>query len=229
MGTSLTNCQSQLDELNVTAVFWTLPELRVWINDCVRDIARRAEVLLVYNTSMTANVGQAKYNLPTDVIRVHRIEFVPTNSTQIYPIVGSTYDELDQVWGINPTTPSSYPTAYACWGTPGNMTVQFYPVPAQTGQFNIYYYQMPGDLNTAGSDDGKTLQIPSGWADLVVQYVSYRALMKARDQNWQAYKQEYEENLQYMVDVTRQAHDNGRYVQTQTSSVPGWLYAFTDE
>lgn len=226
---SITNCRSQLDELGVSNVYNNVTEIRVWINDCVRDIARRAEVLLIYNTSMQANVNQAKYNLPKDVIRVHRIEFIPSNSTQVYPITGSTYDELDQIWGINPTQTSSYPSAYACWGTPGNMTVQFYPVPAQTGTFNIYYYRMPANLDTNGDDDATPLEIPTGWDDLIVQYVTYRALMKARDQLFTAYKAEYNENMQYMIDVTRQAHDNGRYVQTMTSSVPGWLYSFTDE
>jgi hypothetical protein len=225
---SITNCQSQLDELNVNNKFWSPKEIRVWINDGVRDVARRAEVLLVYNSSMTANPGQAKYGLPNDVIRVHRVEYVPGNSTQIYPVIGSTYDELDQIWGINPTTQSSYPTAYACWGTPGNVTIQFYPVPSQSGHFNIFYYRMPQNMDTDGSDDAQSLQIPSGWDDLIVQYVSMRGLMKARDPAWQIYKAEYTENIEYLTEVTRQAHDNGRYVQTMTSSVPGWLYAFTD-
>jgi hypothetical protein len=226
---SITNCESQLDELNVNNKFWTTPEIRVWINDACRDIARRAEVLLIYNSSLTANAGQAKYDLPLDVIRVHRVEFIPANSTQIYPVIGSTYDELDQIWGINPTTQSSYPTAYACWGTPGHVTIQFYPVPAQDGQFNIFYYRMPGNLDTDGSDDNYDLDIPRGWDDLVVTYVSMRGMMKARDPAWQIYKDSYDENLQYLVDVSRQMHDNGRYIQTMTSSVPGWLYAFTDE
>jgi len=73
----LTNIQSQLDELGVTFAYWSAAELRVWVNDAVRDIARRAEVILEFNSSLDAVVGQAKYNLPNDVIRVHRIEFIP--------------------------------------------------------------------------------------------------------------------------------------------------------
>lgn len=226
---TLTNCRSQLDELNVVNQYWKDSELIAWVNDGVRDVARRAEVILVYNTSLAANVGQAKYNLPVDVIRVHRVEFIPGDSTQIYPVTGSTYDELDQIWGINPTQQSSYPTTYACWGTPGNMTIQFYPVPAASGRFNLFYYRMPGNLATDGSSNAESLDIPSGWDDVIIMYVSYRALMKARDPHWQIFKQEYTENIQYMIDVTRQAHDAGRFVQTFTSSVPGWLYAFTDE
>jgi hypothetical protein len=133
------------------------------------------------------------------------------------------------MWGINPLTQNSYPSVYACWGTPGNMTIQFYPVPAQGGDFNIYYYSMPANLDTTGLDGTVPLIIPGGWDDLVVTYSVYRALMKARDPNWQAFKAIYDESLQYLVDVTRQAHDNGRYIQTMTGSVPQWLYAFSDE
>jgi len=235
MSEALTNSQSQLDELNVTSFYWTIPELRVWVNDACRDIARRTETIEAYTTSLTAVAGQAKYNLPADVIRVHRCEFIPTNSTQVYPIQASTYDELDQIWGINPSFQSSYPSAYACWGTPGSMTILFYPVPAQTGTFNFYYYAMPVNLATAGTtigagaDDGKTLTIPFGWDDLIVEYVTYRAMTKAKDPNWQTHKQLYDQNIQYLIDVTRQAHDNGRFIQTMTSNVPQWLYQFTDE
>lgn len=232
MGTlqaTITNCRSQLDELNTVNQYWGDPELITWINDGVRDVARRAEVILIYTSQMTAVVGEAKYNLPRDVIRVHRVEFIPTGSTQIYPVTGSTYDEMDQIWGINPTQQSSYPTTFACWGTPGNMTIQFYPVPAASGTFNLFYYRMPTNLDTDGSDNNLNIEVPSGWDDVITMYVSYRALMKARDPNWQSYKKEYDEQLQYMIDVTRQAHDAGRFVQTFTSSVPGWLYAFTDE
>lgn len=229
LGDTITNARSQIDEISSTNQYWADSELITWINDGVRDVARRAEVILIFTGMLSAYAGVAKYDLPKDVIRVHRIEFIPSGSTQIYPVIGSTYDEMDQIWGINPKQQASYPTTYACWGTPGNMTVQFYPVPAADGRFNIFYYKMPGNLNTDGSDNALDIEIPAGWDDVIIMYVSYRAMMKARDPHWQIYKQEYTEQIQYMVDVTRQAHDAGRFVQTFTSSVPGWLYAFTDE
>lgn len=227
---SLNNCRSQLDELGAGFVgYWTNAELRAWINDGVRDIARRTETILTFNASLPAIAGQAKYNLPFDVIRVHRVEFVPDGSTQVYPVNASTYDELDQVWGINQFQQNSYPSSYACWGAPGSMTIQFFPVPATAGTFNLFYYAMPPNLKTDGSDDTKALVLPAGWDDLVVNYTTYRALMKQRVQEYQIFKAVYDETLVYLVDVTRQAHDNGRYVQTQTGSVPEWLYSFSDE
>jgi hypothetical protein len=226
---SLADTRAQLDETNVDSRYWSDPELLQYINDGVRDIARRAEVLQSFNSTLDAIAGQAKYNLPLDVIRVHRCEFVPENSTLVYPIGASTYDELDQIWGINQLVQNSFPSNYACWGAPGSMTIQFYPVPASPGSFNIFYYAMPADLLTDGTDAAKLLNVPQGWEDLLVKYACARALLKMRDQQWQVFQSLYDNDLQYMIDVTRQAHDNGRYVQTQTGSVPQWLYAFSDE
>jgi hypothetical protein len=225
----LADTRAQLDEQNATAKYWSDPELLQYINDGVRDIARRSETLLSFNASLDAIPGSAKYNLPPDVIRVHRCEYVPTNSTQTYPIGASTYDELDQVWGINQLQQNSFPSNYCCWGTPGAMTIQFYPVPAATGAFNIFYYAMPVDLKTDGTDANTLLNVPQGWEDLLVKYACARAMLKARDPQWQVFQQLYDADIQYLVDVTRQAHDNGRFVQTQTGSVPQWLYAFSDE
>lgn len=228
MAQALTNVRSQVDELNTTNQYWGDPELRQWINEGVRSVARRTETILVYNATLAAIVNQAKYNLPPDVIRVHRITFQPTNSIQEYPITGSTYDELDMLWGINPQQTASYPSVFCVWGTPGAMTVQFYPVPAQTGIFNIFYYGMPADLDRNGGEDAKQLVIPSGWDDIITLFVTYRAKIKAKDPDWQIAKGLFEDELQHLVDVTRQAHDQGRYMQTATSTVPQWLYAFED-
>jgi hypothetical protein len=220
--------RTQIDDENTASQFFTDQQIQRWINDGVRDVARRTESVLSYYTALTATAGQGKYNLPTNVIRVHRCEFTPTGSTQIYNIQPSTYDELDQIWGINPTIQASYPSAFACWGTVGQMTIQFYPVPGQSGRFNLFYYKMPTDLTQTGAttDNAVPLDIPAGWDDVITEYVTFRALMKIRDPTWQMHRQLYDTNIQYLIEVTRQAHDGGRYVQTATSSVPQWLYQF---
>lgn len=226
---SLTDLRAQLDETNNDSRYWADSELYQYINDGVRDIARRGETILSFNATLNAFAGQAKYNLPPDVIRVHRCEYIPIGQTQVYPVQGSTYDELDQIWGINPTTQSSYPSVYACWGTPGQMTIQFYPVPAQSATINLYYYAMPVDLPTDGSASTQVLTIPTGWEDVLVKYSCARALLKMRDPNWEVWQKLYVDDVQFMIEVTRQAHDNGRYIQTMTGYVPQWLYAFADE
>lgn len=219
-----TDVRSRLDETNAASGYFTDTELNRWINEAQRDIARRAEVLQSFNTSVNAVVGTAKYNLPSDVIRVHRIEFVPTGSTQVYPLESRTYDELDQYWGVNPTTQRSYPSYYAIWGVPGgtSLQVQFYPVPSNTGVFNIYYYRLPGALTA----DGNTLDIPEGWQDLVALYCEYVAKRKLRDSTWSEAKQLYDESLENLVAVSRDYTDSPRSLIYRGSAVPQWLYEF---
>jgi hypothetical protein len=230
MATTVTNVRAVLDDTSTTRPYWSSPDIRTWINDAVREIARQAESILVLRSDLVAVPNIAKYYLPSDVIRLHRIEFVPIGTTQTYIIELRTYDELDQIWGIYQGSPSSYPSYGVVWGTPGNFIIQFYPVPSQSGIFNLYYYGMPVNLTTDGTNDTTSLQIPGGWDDLVVNYVEYRARRKAKDPTWQEAKALFDEGIQHLVDVTRLAHDNQRYMQQSvTSGVPGWLTGFGDE
>lgn len=222
LSTILTDVRSRLDE--VTAKFWSNTELTTWINEGLRDVARRTETLLDYFTNIPLYPNVAKYAMPMDVIRVHRMEFVPVGDYNVYPIELKTYQEMDQVWGIQPSTQRSYPTFAVLWGFAPNITVQFYPVPSQAGTLNLYYYRLPTTL----VNPNDVAEIPNGWEDLISLYCEYVALRKDRDGRWQEAKSLYEENLNNMVNVTRQLHDQARSVIVGTQAVPAWLYEFED-
>lgn len=219
---ALSSVRSRIDEQNVG--FWTDAELIRWINEGQRDVARRVEVLQVFNTTVAAVAGTAKYTLPANVIRVHRVDFVPTGSTQIYHMESRVYDEMDQVWGINPSTQRSYPDFYVIWGVPGGtgLQMQVYPVPSSAGQFQIYYYRLPVDVVNVGD----TLDIPEGWQDLVYLYAEYCAKRKLRDSTWQEAKQLYDDTLMNLISVTRDYTDNPRTMIYGGRSTPSWLYEF---
>jgi hypothetical protein len=217
-----TDVRNRLDE--VSARRWTDAELNNWINEGLRDVARRSETILSYYTNIALVPNVAKYSMPTDVIRVHRLEFVPVGSSQTYPIQLSTYQEMDQVWGVSQQIQRSYPYYAVLWGFAPNITIQFYPVPSQAGELNIYYYRLPTTL----VNDIDVAEIPAGWEDLVEVYCEYVALRKDRDVRWQDSKTLYETSLQNMINVTRQLHDQARSVIVGTSAVPAWLYEFED-
>lgn len=221
---ALADVRSRIDESSSTNGYWTDAELTRWINEAQRDIARRVEVLQQFSTTVLAVAGTAKYNLPADVIRVHRVDFVPTGSTQVYPMESRVYDEMDQVWGVNPNTQRSYPSFYVIWGVPGGtgLQMQVYPVPSSAGNFNLYYYRLPVALVNAGD----TLDIPEGWQDLVSLYCEYVAKRKLRDQTWQEAKQLYDESLSNLIAVTRDYTDNPRTIIYGGKAIPSWLYEF---
>lgn len=229
--------RSQLDETVAAGRFWSNTELTRWINEGCRDIARRAEVIQSFSQTIPALPGLNKYPLPNNMIRIHRIEFVPNGQLQVYPLKASNHNEMDQVWGINQNTPSSYPSFFVVWGTPGMvsdspLTLQVYPSPSQAGTFNIYYYRHPYrflDPVANAAELTKNAEIPEGWDDLVILVCEYQARRKDRDPTWQEAKALYEERLGEMIDVTRQWHDQAQAFQTTSGAVPNWLYSFGDE
>ncbi len=210
---------------------WSAAELATYLNEGTRTVARRTESIMSYRTSIAAVAGTAKYALATDVIRVHRFEFVPTGSTQTYPMTIKTYDEMDQIWGINQLIQSSYPSYAVLWGMPGTvvtnsqLNVQVYPVPAQAGTINVYYYRTPLTMAAAGD----LCEVPEGWQDLVVKYAEAIARRKYHDASWAEDMQMFEQDITYLIDVSRNLTDTQQEFITATGSAsPQWLYEFWD-
>lgn len=213
-----TDVRAHLNES--TARFWTDAQLNVWINEGLRDVARRTETIQTFYTSISAVAGTAEYTLPTNVLRVHRVEFVPTGNTQVYPVTVTTYDELDSVWGVYPNTVQGIPVYAAMWGFPPLLKMRLYPVPSQAGTLNVFYYRLPA----TASADGDTLEILSGYEDLIVLYCEYVAKRKDRDPTWQEAKALYEERVENMIETTRQWHDQAMTITVGVNAVPRWLY-----
>jgi hypothetical protein len=217
--------RSVLDE--PASRFWTDAELTDWVNDGARDLARKAEDLLSYDTTIIVTPNVATYPLPADCIRVHRAEFVPSGSTQSYPVRGSSQDEMDTIWGVSQQNSSSYPSYFVTRGYPGGTSasqfnIQFYPVPAQSGNINLFYYKMPRRLTAA--DLLLTVDLPEGWDDLILMYVEWRALRKTRDPRWAEAYGLYKEQLDYLINVTRFYHDQQQMMTSSSKlSQPSWL------
>lgn len=231
LSTVLANVRSNIEEASTR--FWTDNEITEWINNGARDIARRAEVIQSFSTTIAAVVGQAKYALPSNVIRLHRVEFAPTGQTQVYPLEISTDQELDNIWGLNPNSQSSYPSYCTIWGTPGVtasdavLMLRVFPVPNSAGVFNLYYYRMPYRFTSgSGGELAKVVEVPEGWDDLVVMYAEYEAKRKDRNPSWKDSKDIYEEKVAQMIEQTRQWHDQAGSIQTPNSYLPSWLYSF---
>lgn len=226
LSTIRTDVRNRLDESS--ARMWSNSELDNWINEACKVISRRTETLLTYNASIIVLPNVQKVKLPDDVVRVHRVEFQPANSTQTYTVEGRTYQEMDQYWGTWQTmSPGSYPLFYVLWGVAGStdgITLQLYPIPSQAGKLNLYYYRLPKTMTS----DTDTADIPAGWEDLISLYCEYVAMRKDRDARWADAKQLFEEAVVDMVNVTRQLHDQAQSITVGTQAVPAWLYEFGD-
>lgn len=212
---TITNVRSLLDEPNPQ--FWSDAELTTWINQACREVARKVEWKFA-TQSIPVTPGNQNYNGPNDMYRIHRLEFVPTNSQNTYTVEFRGYMEMDQIWGINQQWPSSYPLYYTLWKVPPTINILLYPVPSQAGNLNCYYYQ-----ESTPATGTQNIDILEGWEDITEDYACYRALRKDADPRWQEFKTTYEDKLVAMVDTTRTYQDQAGTFTTGQAALPTWL------
>lgn len=219
--TYLTNIRAKLDE--ATSGQWTDAEIRSWINEGVRDIARRTETL--QSTALiTVTADVQEYTLDGDYLRVHRVEWSPTSSSQVYPLDYRDFNSMDAVWWTSQTTSKGYPSFYTMWGYPPSLKIVLYPTPSEAGQLKMFYYLTPTDLATDGTAAGSTVQVPSGYEDLVESYAEMVALRKDRDPRWQESRSLYMDSLNGFIERSRRWTDQGDFIQVGNQFLPGWLY-----
>lgn len=222
---ALTRLRDRLNES--TARQWQDAQLRRWINDALRDIARTAEY---YETTATVAIiaNTQSYSLSAitpPIARVHRVEFVPTGYTQTYPLEYEDYSNLDSIWGTGKTTAQARPEVWTAWGASPAINLLLYPKPSSAGTLTLYYYAVPVRLaETTTSDASTVLKIPEGWESLILDFAEYHALRRDRDPRWQEAKQLYDDALTHFINMTSRHSDQaGRMVPTGFGSVPGWL------
>jgi len=103
-------------------------------------------------------------------------------------------------------------------------SMQLYPNPSQGGNLNVYYYRLPVRFTDPVADANRNLEIVEGWDDAIVYFSQYKAMIKDRDPMWKEMRELYESEVENLIDVTRQFHDQGRAFQHATTAVPQWLY-----
>jgi hypothetical protein len=200
----LSDVRSRLDE--PSAQFYADTELRRWINQGTRDVARRTETLQTTAT-IPLSVGQQQYTAPADTLRIYRVEYHDAGS-QVRVLDYRDYNNADSVWWTTQLTAQSTPQMWTAWGFPPNLRIVLYPIPANPGtSIKVFYYQSPADLAVDGTDANTTVPIPTGRDELVCDFAEYMALRKARDPRWQEAKAIYDEKVQSMIDQTRRWTD----------------------
>jgi hypothetical protein len=200
----LSDVRSRLDEQSPQ--FYQDSELRRWLNQGARDVARRTETLQT-TASINLSAGQQQYSAPVDTLRIYRVEYHDTSS-RISVLEYRDYNNADSVWWTAQLTVQSTPLMWTAWGFPPNLKIVLYPIPSNPGTtIKVFYYQSPTDLATDGTASNTSLPIPAGREDLIADFAEYMALRKARDPRWQEAKGLYDEKVQSMIDQTRRWTD----------------------
>jgi len=183
---------------------------------CV-EIARSSEVL-EHSATIDVVASTREYDLPTDMIRAHKVDFEVDNDGHHATLTHQDFHNANAVqWhGDN----EGMPTLYTMWGRPGAVKIILYPSPAYAGTLTVHYYKLP----TPPADQNSTLEIPEGWENVVYLYVEYRALRRDRDPRWQEAKALFDEALGGLFDITRRHTDQSGQIIPGIQAVNSWLY-----
>lgn len=223
MTITLADAREQVRDLidESTAQFWTDDQLNRWINQGVQDIARRSLALRkISQVAVTAETQN--YPAPTDIYEIYRVEFVPSTGSFIYPLTWMGYQEADQAWGTYQSFPAAWPEIFTLWNNPGangaTLTIRLFPVPAQAGVLNVFYYRQV----VVAVADGDQIDTLPGWEDLAVEYAIYMAKRKDKEKDWQDAFSFYEQKLNDLIAVSSTFQDQAGTFSTGQSGWPPW-------
>lgn len=216
LSTALTEIRDFLDE--PVAQQWSNAQLTGYINLGQADVQRKSETLRnLVTMEVLSNVQ--KYTAPSDILRIYRLEYIPSGSTQTYGLEFRGYNEMDAVWGTYQQYTGAFPSLYTLWSNPPTLQIVAYPVPSQAGLFQCFYYRQP--VPVVNQTD--TLDCLPGYESLIYDYAVYRALRQDADPRWQDQFNMYQQNLDSMVALSRSFTDQANFFSTGTSNVPAWL------
>lgn len=175
---AIENVRARIDE--EVASFYTDSQIRVWINDGVKEVARRS-LWKRTSASVSVTAGTQFYAASTAAIEIYRVEFSPTGSSLKYRLEYRDLNAMDVVWGTNQSIGTGIPELYTL-ASANPLSIELSPPPSQSGALKVYYYAMPTDLVTSTTTDAATsLDVPVGWEDLPVEWATALAFRKARD------------------------------------------------
>ncbi len=214
-----TALRTRLDESS--ASFWLSTDLIRWLYDGAKEIAKKTECLRT-SATIAAVANTQSYTMATDIVRVHRVTYVATGDTSIYPLEYRDVDSMDSIWWTQQTVTKDTPQFFTMWGYPPTLSMIVYPTPSVAGTFTVYYYKLPTDPAGVGS---VTCDLPAGWTDVAIDYATYMAFLKDNNPQWQVYKTLYMEHLEDLyVTAIRYNDQAGMIVDDTGIMVPRWLY-----
>lgn len=209
--------RSSLNE--VTQAYFLDTDLNNWLNEGCRVIARKANALQE-KSSINVQGGNPQYAGPTNIIRIHRAEYLPADSQNTYPLEIRLYSEMESIWGSNQLIEQYYPSFLTTWREPPNTNIVLFPVPSSVGVLQIFYYRMPNPATA----DGTALDCPTGWEDLAIQWALSKALFKAQDPRWSQMRQDFMANLADLADIAQSYTDAVGRMTPPSGIGPLWQF-----
>lgn len=215
VATAETALRERLDEPATSQ--WTPTMLRRWLNEGIKDIARRTfHYEDVKTLAITGGANNGEYTVSADTIRINNAYFNPTGFTQKFPLQPRQWEGMDQIWYDQQDRAGGYPVVYAVRGYSPTLTLKMFPVPSMNGTLYMRVARMPATLDIAAGTGN--IDCPDHWMEVAYDYCEYMAKRKDRDPSWKEAHDLYEGKIADMI-------NNGDYLNAPDEVVWDGPYA----
>lgn len=221
VATAETALRERLDEATTSA--WTATMLRRWLNEGIRDMARRTFALEDTDTvAVSANDGL--YTVDADVLRINFAFFTPTADTHQNTMLMPRQFEgfLQGMRGDHGRTGD--PVFFSTYGYSPTLQLQLWPVPYRAGSMVLHVARLPAALDiTSGTGN---VDAPEAWLEVALDYAQYMAEKKERMPEWKDTLQLYEAKCADMVANMETLNAQNEIIYDGAATVPAWLAEF---
>jgi len=223
MATTVADATTALRDLldESVAAQWTDVQLRRWLNEGIRDIARRTRHYWDTDTIDVA-ADDGEYTVSDDVLHIKHVYFTPDgDATRDIPLEPRAFEAMNQVWWDRQDQSSGYPVFFTTFGYAPTLTIKLFPVPSTDGTLTLHVCRLPAALDVAAGTGN--IDAPTGWLEMAYDYAEYKALRKDRDPRWQEAFQLYESKIQDIIDMGEYINAPGEFIPTTMGMLPNWL------
>lgn len=177
--------------------FYAQADMFQWIYEAEMEMAIRAKVNEVRDTSISTVDGTRTYAFPTDMFEIKRVEY---DGDKLGKVDDRGEDTINL--GDSDSTETGTPAHYRVW----DETFYLRPIPDSAKTLTVDGYKLPTALTTAST----TLTTPKGYHTFLIDYVV--AQMAFKDENYTAYDRnlaKFENNLVTKVIATEARRKRG--------------------
>lgn len=184
---------------DVSALQFSNEDVIAWINDGVRECAVTNNLLQKTASSTTA-VGQDKYELPTDMLKIHSIK---VGGRKLREITQAQYDDQ---YASDDTNPSSSGKPVVCFVWAGKLNL--HPTPDSIGNLRIDYLYEPPPASTEQSSLASMVPLPVGYHSRIVDYCLAQVFLQDGDANgYTAKMTEFKTGVSELKDQPESTYD----------------------
>lgn len=216
---AVTMLRERLDES--TAAQWSDVQLRRWLNEAIRDIARRTHLYTDTDT-IAVTGGTGEYTVAADVLRINSVYFTPDGESRKMPVEARAWEAMDNVWWDAQDRESGWPAYYTTYGFAPVLKLKLFPIPSGDGDLTLHVARLPAALDVAAGTGN--IEVIEGWLEPALDYAEYMAFRKDRDMEMaKSALQVYEARVNDMLETAETLNANGEIVAVGGRFLPAHI------